>query len=120
MCLISTFATTGKQYPDLEDAQYANAVYKAFNVTREEQKSYLASTSSVESPDEEKNIAGTLGLLELAKWAQEQKWEWKGSPNVGVNHDAYFYEAAKEDLEDDDDEDNEADEALEAKRQRSL
>ena len=71
-----------------------------------EQKPYLASTSSVDVPDEKKNISGTLGLLELAKWAQEQQFEWKGSPNVGINHDAYFLEAALD--------------SLEAKRQRSL
>ena len=60
---------------------------------------YLAGTSSAEVPDEKKNIAGTLGLLELAKWAQEQQFEWKGSPNVGINHDAYFIEAAEAALE---------------------
>src|SRR5260370_1140839 len=80
-----------------------------------EQKPYLASTSSVDVPDEKKNISGTLGLLELAKWAQEQ--QWKGSPDLSTNHDAYFLKAAKEDLEfDDDDED---DELLEVERQTS-
>ncbi len=106
MCLTFAFATASKQYPCPKDAQHLDTVHKAFNAIKEEQKPYLASTSSVDVPDEKKNISGTLGLLELAKWAQEQQFEWKGSPNVGINHDAYFLEAALD--------------SLEAKRQRSL
>ena len=106
MCLTSTFATAGKQSLDLKDVQHSNAVHKNFNVTTEGQKSYLPNPSSIDTPDEEKRGDKKLTLLDLAKWAQERQWKWKGSPDVGTNHDAYFLEAAEE--------------ALEAKRQRSL
>src|SRR5205807_10526012 len=100
MDLTSTFSTSDKQYPDLKNVWNLNAVHKGFSAIVENQKPYLASTSSIEAPDEKKDIAGTLGLLELAKWDQEQ--QWKGSPDLSTNHDAYFYEEAKEDLEADD------------------
>src|SRR6266849_7287758 len=99
MCLISTFSTVGKQYPNLEHVRQSDAVHKAFSATLEEQKLYPPSTSSSDVPDEEKSGDRKLTLLELAKWAQEQQWEWKGSPNVGTNHDAYFLEAAEAALE---------------------
>ncbi len=104
MCLISTFSTVGKQYPNLEHVRQSDAVHKAFSATLEEQKLYPPSTSSSDVPDEEKNIPGTLALLKLAKLAQER--QWKGSPDLGTNHDAYFLEAALA--------------SLEVKRQRSL
>jgi len=104
MCLISTFATVGKQYPDLEHVWHSDAVHKAFSATLEEQKLCPPSTSSNDVPDEEKNISGTLALLKLAKLAEER--QWKGSPDLGTNHNAYFLKAALE--------------TLEAKRQRSL
>src|SRR5258708_6636 len=115
MCLISTFSTVGKQYPDLEHVWHSDAVHKAFSATLEEQKPHLASDSSIEVADEEKNIPGTLALLKLAKLAQER--QWKGSPDLGTNHDAYFLEAVKEMLEakndnDDEDDDASANEAL--------
>ncbi|SRR5260370_15658760 len=115
MCLISTFSTVGKQYPDLEHVWHSDAVHKAFSAATEEQKPYLASTSSVDVPDEEKSRDKKQALLDFVKWAQEQ--QWKGSPDLSTNHDAYFYEAAKEDLEsdDDDDDDENADGALETK-----
>jgi len=116
MYLAFAFATADKQHPNLKDAWNSNAVRKGFSTTVENQKSYLGSTSSVDIPDEKKNIAGTLALLELAKWAQEQQFEWEGSTNVGINHDAYFIEAAQAALEADDDDD---DDVLEAERQAS-
>ncbi len=99
MDLTSTFATASKLSPGLKEAQYSNAVHKVFSTTLEEQKSHPASTSSIDVPNEEKSGDRKLTLLELAKWAQEQQWEWKGSPNVGTNHDAYFLEAAEAALE---------------------
>jgi hypothetical protein len=99
MYLTSTFATASKLSPCLKEVQYSNAVHKDFSTTVEEQKPHPANINSIEVPDEEKNIPGTLALLKLAKWAQEQQFEWKGSPNVGINHDAYFIEAAQEALE---------------------
>lgn len=116
MYLTSTFATASKLSPCLKEAQFSNAIHKAFSTTVENHKPYLASTSSVDIPDEKKNIAGTLALLELAKWAQEQQFEWEGSPNVGINHDAYFIEATEAALEAEDDED---DDVLEVERQAS-
>jgi hypothetical protein len=112
MYLAFTFSTSDKQYPDLKNIWNSNVVHKGFSTTEKNQKPYLASTSSVDDPDEKKNIAGTLGLLELAKWAQEQQFEWKRSPNVGINHDVYFIEAVEAALEADDD-------VLEAERQAS-
>jgi hypothetical protein len=116
MLLAFTFTTANKISPLSKEKQYSNAVNRNFGTAEENYKPHLASVKSVEVPDEKKNIAGTLGLIELAKWAQEQKWEWKGSPNVGANHDAYVYEAIKEDLEAEEDDD---DEMLEAERRTS-
>ncbi len=122
MYLTSTFATASKLSPCIKEAQYSNIVHKAFSTTLEEQKPHPASASSIEVPDEEKNIPGTLALLKLAKLAQER--QWKGSPDLGTNHDAYFLEAVKEMLEakndnDDEDDDASANEALEVKRRAS-
>ncbi len=105
MKLAFTFATSGKLSPCLKDVQHSNTVHKAFGTIVENQKSYSPNTSSSDVSDEEKKIPGTLALLKLAKWAQEQQFEWKGSPNVSINHDIYFIEAAEA--------------ALEAKRQAS-
>ena len=112
MYLAFTFATSGKKLSYPKDEQYVDAVHKAFNTTKEERKLYPASTSSIDVPDEEKSRDKKQALLDLVKWAQEQ--QWKGSPDLGTNHDAYFLKAAKEDLEADDD-----DEVLEAERQAS-
>src|SRR5260370_10173163 len=122
MCLTFAFATAGKQYPCPKDVQHSNAVHKAFGTILEEQKPYSPSTSSIDVPDEEKNIPGTLALLKLAKLAQER--QWKGSTDLSTNHDAYFLEAVKEMLEakndnDDEDDDASANEALEVKRRAS-
>jgi len=120
MYLTSTFVTASKLSPCLKDAQYSNIVHKVFSTTLEEQKPHPASASSIDVPDQEKNIPGTLALLKLAKLAQER--QWKGSPDLGTNHDAYFLEAAKERLEannNDDDDDVSADEPLEVKRRAS-
>jgi hypothetical protein len=115
MYLALTFSTSDEQYPDLKNVWNSNVVHKDFSAAAENQKPDLASTDSSKVLDEEKNIAGTLALLELAKWAQEQQFEWEGSPNVGVNHDVYFIEAVKAALEADDDDDD----VLEVERQAS-
>jgi len=114
MCLTSTFATAGKQSLNLKDAQHSNAVRKGFITTAEKQEFYPSNTDSIKVLDEEKSRDKKYTLLDLVKWAQEQ--QWKGSPDLSTNHDAYFYEAAKEDLEADDDDD---DGVLEAERQAS-
>ncbi len=112
MGLAFTSATSGKQYPDIRDVPHTDAIHKDFNGTTEEHKSYPSNTSSTDGPDKEDR---KLTLLDLAKWAQERQWKWRGSPDVGTNHDAYFLEAAEEDLVSDN-EDNEADKSLDAKR----
>jgi len=99
MDLACISATSGKQYPGLKAVQHSNAVHKAFGIKVENQKPDTLSGSSIKDLGEEKNIPGTLALLNLVKWAQEQQFEWEGSPNVGINHDAYFLEAAEAELE---------------------
>ncbi len=115
MNLAFTFATSGKLSSCLKNAQKSNTVHKTFGTIIEEQKPYSPSTSSIDVPDEEKNIPGTLALLKLAKLAQER--QWKGSPDLSTNHDAYFLEAMKERQEaknnnNDDDDNSSADEVL--------
>ena len=108
-------ATSGKQYPDLEDVWNSNVVHKDFSTIAENQKLDSLNSSSIKDLSEGKSRDRKQALLAFVKWAQEQ--QWKGSPDLSTNHDAYFYEAAKEDLQhDEDDEDDEEDELLEAKR----
>jgi hypothetical protein len=102
MDLACISATSGKQYPDLKDVQYSNAVHKNFGIKVENQKPDSLSNSSTKDLGEERSRGKKQALLDLVKWAQEQ--QWKGSPDLSTNHDAYFLKAAKEDLEVDDDE----------------
>ncbi len=116
MSLTSTFATASKQSLDLKDVQHSNAVRKGFITTMKKQEFYSPNTDSIKVLDEEKSRDKKYTLLDLVKWAQEQ--QWKGSPDLSTNHDAYFLKAAKEDLEFDDDDDDD-DEVLEVERQIS-
>jgi len=100
MYLAFTFSTSDKQYPDLKNVWYSNVVHKGFSTTIEGQEFYSPNTDSIKVLKEEKSRDKKYTLLDLVKWAQEQ--QWKGSPDLSTNHDLYFYEAAKEDLEDDD------------------
>src|SRR4051794_25505804 len=111
MDLACISATSGKQYPDLKDVQHSNAVHRAFGIKAENQKPVSLSSSSIKDLDEEKSRGKKQALLDLVKWAQEQ--QWKGSPDLSTNHDAYFLKATKEDLEVD------GDEVLEAEGQAS-
>ena len=95
MCLTSAFATTSKRYPDLRDVQHTDAIHKNFNGTTEERKSYPSNTSSTDVPDKEDR---KLTLLDLANGLKNDSGSGEEVPDVGTNHDAYFLEAAKEDL----------------------
>jgi hypothetical protein len=117
MCLTSTFATSNKQSLDLKDVLHSNAVRRGFITTAEGREFDPFNTDSIKVLKEERSRDKKYTLLDLVKWAQEQ--QWKGSPDLSTNHDAYFYEAVKEDLEADDDDDDDDDEVLEAERPAS-
>jgi hypothetical protein len=112
MSLAFTSATSGKQYPDIKDTWKSNVVHKDFSAIEEKQKLDSLNSSTIKDLSEGKSRDKKQSLLEFVKWAQEQ--QWKGSPDLSTNHDAYFYEAAKEDLEA---VDNDDDDVLEAERQ---
>lgn len=66
-------------------------VFKVFNAVNQGVVKFVA--TPVKFIEATPKINGTIALLELAKMAEEKKWE--GPSDLATNHDKYFYEAWK-------------------------
>lgn len=71
--------------------QKQEPIYRLFTLLKQDFKNFLVSSYIVTIKDEEPKIGGTLALLDLANLAEKNNW--KGSTDLAINHDKYFFEA---------------------------